>query len=66
MVNLGSHQDETLELVVTTGDTIRNILPDLPEIGSETEGYATTELIVTPGDEIEIVPKSVKLYIQVL
>merc|ERR1712003_146998 len=64
LVNLGSHSDETLELVVTSGDTIRNILPDLPQ--SETDGYATTELIVTPGDEIEIVPKSAKLYIQPL
>ena len=53
------HQDDTLELVITTGKTISNKLPeyDAP--------FATYELIVSPGDEIEIVPKSAALYIQV-
>ena len=59
-VNLREHQDDTLELVITTGDTISNRLPDYEA------PFATYELIVSPGDEIEIVPKSAVLYIQVL
>ena len=58
-VNLREHQDDTLELVITTGDTISNRLPDYEA------PFATYELIVSPGDEIEIVPKSAVLYIQV-
>lgn len=59
-VNLREHQDDTLELVITTGETIRNRLPDYEA------PFATYELIVSPGDEIEIVPKSAALYIQPL
>lgn len=58
-VNLREHQDDTLELVITTGDTISNRLPDYEA------PFAIYELIVSPGDEIEIVPKSAVLYIQV-
>ena len=58
-VNLREHQDDTLELVITTGKTITNNLPEYEA------PFATYELIVSPGDEIEIVPKSAVLYIQV-
>ena len=58
-VNLREHQDDTLELVITTGKTISNKLPEYEA------PFATYELIVSPGDEIEIVPKSAVLYIQV-